>query len=213
MKKLLLALLTLGLLTGCTSTISDKTISEEVKNEVEDLNKIAKEIKPNMSKRYYQYYLPTNVGRVVSSNLGEVFKVNNINFTMNLDSNYIINNYYSQSANTSRKSDEPLVSGEYISAKGTKYPYKLYVEEVSEDDRYLYLDCTIVNFETITNSVYVDDLTKAMFKIAMSMDIDMKDILADFSALELIDENKEEDLNEYLEEVPKEGVLAEQIKK
>lgn len=76
-------------LTGCAS-ITSSSLQERLDVQVEKAEK-AELSKPDHKKKYYSYYLPSDMGRYESSETGNVLSYNEVKILMSLNVSGIIN--------------------------------------------------------------------------------------------------------------------------
>lgn len=106
MKKLTILLAGLFLLSGCVQ-VSD--LPSIVENTLQQQSSKEMPAGTNMTKKYYSYYLPKDMGRLTSTMLGEVFLKDNLQIVMNFDpSAIIIRKYYPTDEQQAQINVEPV---------------------------------------------------------------------------------------------------------
>ncbi|MGL5977597.1 MAG: hypothetical protein ACRCZJ_01175 [Erysipelotrichaceae bacterium] len=208
MKRLLILLLCVVAMSGCAQ---QSEVQPSVEAAISQVQEEASNLIPNMKKTYYQYYLPTDVGRSLSSDLGEVFQKNGMYFTMNLNSAYIIQNYYYEESIANAQQATAMLEGTYKNYLGRELPFVLGYQQLEDNVYYLTLDATIATFAAVVPMSEVDNIASAMMKIACSIKYELKLILNDFSAKQLIQESEKIDLDKYNNAVPDSGYLSELV--
>lgn len=209
MKKLLVLLVSICLLAGC-SVQEAPNIEVQLQQVIEEVGTNSASFIPNMSKKYYSYYLPSDVGRVQVKSLGDVFRKDGYEFTMTLNSSYLVQNYY----NDDIIFQTPFtyqITGEYQSYNGFSYPYKIAYQELDNEQYFLVVDATNVEFMSIVPYVVIDNHVRSMMKIASSIQYDLVLLLNDFSARQLIQDTDKIDLEQFSNKVPDSGILSEHI--
>ena len=94
MKKVVLLMLSLFLLGGCAS---EADLSNQVLTLLQEKSMLEPFNDTNMSKKYFSYYLPRDVGRGTGNSLSGVYLKDGYKFVMNLDaSQIIIDEYYTE---------------------------------------------------------------------------------------------------------------------
>lgn len=209
MKRLVVVFISLYLLAGC-SVQEEQSLEIQLLEVVEEVVANASSYIPNMNKKYYSYYLPSDVGRVQAKSLGDVFRKNGYEFTMTLNSSYLVQNYYNDDIVFQTPFDYQI-SGEYEAYNGFMYPYQISYQKLDNDQYFLVLDATNVEFMSIVPLVLIDNHVRAMMKIASSIQYDLVLLLNDFSARQLIQDTDKIDLEQFSNKVPDSGILSEHI--
>ena len=208
MKKFLLCLICLLLLSGCYQA---KDINSEVDMTLRSLENVKSKKNANHLKKFYQYYLPTNVFSLESKDTYNIFKDQQFEFAMNLDIARIINKKYYHTTE--------LVDSHFIYLKDylilekkdhvLNSDYRLSIYQC--DDLYL-IDLTMNNvvLNACVRLNYVKDVLRNMFIIGDSVKTDDYEIIDKFSNKDVIEYHKEKiDLFKVI--IPKDGRLEELI--
>ncbi|MGL5541558.1 MAG: hypothetical protein ACRDBX_08020 [Erysipelotrichaceae bacterium] len=209
MKKLFLLGLVASLLGGCMDVSG---IQGEVAHALEQVLEVSDKYIPNMNKKYYSYYLPTDVGRVLSTDLGETFQKDGVHFNMNLNGDYLIHNYYYDVKQPTQRPLKTTLSGTYQNFESKEWAYQIGYEALNDNMYYVYVNATVAEFSAIVPYPMIDNVVAAMMKIACSIDYELTLILNDFSAKQLIQETTKVDLDKYSEEVPDSGSLLDLLR-
>lgn len=140
MKKCLLLLFTLLILTGCTVNRIDRLNYEEISDKILSMN-----IKMyNKIGKGYKYYAPRGVVRTDSNNYNDVLKRNNINYYLYVD---VVGYYYKT------KENFKLNSNAYYSKKienGKKYGY-IQITKKSDNKMFVQVVYNYAKIEAYTN--------------------------------------------------------------
>lgn len=214
MKKYLLFLLVLILLTSCSysekdiKNVLDDVISNEINSSViyrQDQNSI-----------FYNYYLPSDVYKIYSSRDGAIMSFNGETILMNLNVSSIISSQKPDSQVKLEKdsfySDDNLLydsEGEYQERDETICAYRFEVYNLDGK--------CLVSFKTdvMIYYAYVSEdnlplLTKRLFMIAKSMTVSMEDAILYYANVDMIDYTRKQ-VNLFETVIPKEGQLIDII--
>lgn len=209
MKKLPL-LFTCLLLTGCTLQ-SNVDLQNEITESIATSSTYTIHT-PNISKTYYSYYLPVNIGRMQSTSSGNILNDRGRQFVMNLNVSSIINSNYYTEANSSLSTDslsDPVayIEGEYTDINESIHSYHISVYKV--DYEYLLeMRSDTVEFYSISDALSTIQLAQDMYEIARSIEVNTNAVLATYSNKDTIDYQSEKiELFEQL--VPESGRVEE----
>ncbi|MEG0313899.1 MAG: hypothetical protein RR646_01400 [Erysipelotrichaceae bacterium] len=231
MKRYSIVLLLLAIvLSGCTPQITFSNINQDTINNINAQVELAP---TNSTKKYYSYYLPTDVGRIKSTDLSEMLVKNNNNIIMNFEtSNLIIEQYYTnkdddkdkktvKDADKDKKqvetttdktdSDEKVFKGTYKNNNDEELAYKIIIKKCENERYFIYFDGYVVNFYTIVNESEIESQLINIFKMAKSFKYDRELILKSFS-LKSASSSKAESFDFTKENMPESGMLSEMVK-
>lgn len=188
MKRMVCLILCL-LLTGCTK------VSGSLQSRLEQQISAASEHavnSPNSRKTYYSYYLDPSIGRISSTETGNVFSLNGVQFVMNLDVASIINEkYYPDSPVLhSYALDADVIaetSGKVKDRSGEELAYNARVCQYQDDLYVLNVDCGYIRFESLCGINEAPLIAARMIEIARSVTVSAGEVLAAYTTLEGID--------------------------
>lgn len=217
MKKVVLLMLSLILLGGCAS---EADLSNEVMVLLQEKSTLVPFKDTNMSKMYYSYYLPRDVGRGKGNSLSGVYIKDGYKFVMNLDaSQIIIDEYYTEeeaetvkdvimeSSNTGF-----MYQGSYTNVEDEIKNYTLRLEKLTDGYYYIDLAASGLRFYSIVPYAEVKSLLNCMITIMRSVKIERQLILNDFS-LKSATAQQQQNLDYLNEEVPVEGYIKDLVGK
>lgn len=211
MKKMIACLLTAVFIGGCAKPDS-QAIHTLIETSMAPVLERSAMMIPNMSKKYYNYYLPNDVGRVSAKELGDVFKKDGYDFTMTLNSSYLVQTYYDENVVSSTSGFTYQLEGTYQNFEGVSYPYRISYQALDDQRYFLFVDATIVEFMSVVPYTLIDNMVVSMMKIAESIEFDLNLVLANFSAKQLVQDTTKIDLEQFSNQVPDSGILTEHIK-
>ncbi len=214
-KKSVLCLLALLLMSGCASQAA---MSERL---TAMLNKQA-ELEPltvtNMSKYYYSYYLPSDVGRVKGNDLSGVYLKDGTKFVMNLDaSQIIIDEYYTEESEAvvdeltmETTANGFLYKGSFKDAESQSKNYTIRIEKISDKIFYLELEANSTTFYSLLPYAQIPSMVNCMMTMMRSVKVEKALILNDFS-LKSATDTHQQNLDYLNEEVPIEGYIKDLV--
>lgn len=217
MKKVVLFMLSLILLSGCAV---EADLSDEVLALLQEKSTLVPLKDTNMSKMYYNYYLPRDVGRGKGNSLSGVYIKDGYKFVMNLDaSQIIIDEYYTEEA-AQPLSDVIMNStaagfmyqGSYTNAVEELKNYTLRLEKLTDGYYYIDLAASGLRFYSIVPYAEVKSLLNCMITIMRSVKIERQLILNDFS-LKSATAQQQQNLDYLNEEVPVDGYIKDLVEK
>lgn len=217
MKKVVLLMLSLILLGGCAS---EADLSNEVMVLLQEKSSLLPLNDTNMSKMYYSYYLPRDVGRGKGNSLSGVYIKDGYKFVMNLDaSQIIIDEYYTEEAAEPvmdvimNSSDSGFTyQGSYTNTEDELKNYTLRLEKLTDGYYYIDLAACGLRFYSIVPYAEVKSLLNCMITIMRSVKIDRQLILNDFS-LKSATALQQQNLDYLNEEVPVDGYIKDLVEK
>lgn len=199
MRKLLILLMSCLMLAGCAN-INEENLPETILSALQTIDEQEAIDDPNMSKPFYRYYLPKDIGRIKSNQLSSVFLKDGYHFVMNFDAaQIVINEYYSEDDThhemvdvslTKNEADSLVYNGSFKNAFGVVHPYVCTIEKLNKKNYLLVLDIDYVKFYTITPMAELSTMIQSMFDIAKSVKYDSRKILSEFSLKNLSEEQK-----------------------
>ncbi|MEG0284320.1 MAG: hypothetical protein RR601_05920 [Erysipelotrichales bacterium] len=210
-------------LSGCTPQVTFSNISQETINNINSQTELAP---TNATKKYYSYYLPTDVGRLKSTDLSELLVKKNNNIVMNFEtSNLIIEKYYTSKEEDKDKdkdkdkaevkdkanSEEKVFNGTYTNNNEEELTYRIIIKKCENERYFIYFDGYVVNFYTIVNDSDIESQLINIFKMAKSFKYDRELILKSFS-LKSVGSTKAEAFDFTKENMPESGMLSEMSK-
>lgn len=217
MKKVVLFMLSLILLSGCAA---EADLSNQVLTMLQEKSTLDPFHDTNMSKTYYSYYLPRDVGRGKGNSLSGVYIKDGYKFVMNLDaSQVIIEEYYTEEAvevvndvimNTSEAGF--TYQGSYINAAEEIKNYTLRLEKLTDGYYYIDLAASGLRFYSIVPYAEVKSLLNCMITMMRSVKIERQLILNDFS-LKSATAQQQKNLDYLNEEVPVDGYIKDLVEK
>ncbi|MEG0841845.1 MAG: hypothetical protein RSF69_04870 [Erysipelotrichaceae bacterium] len=228
MKKKLVLILCFIILSGCGE---QKNIAYDVKTQLTKTADMAEIPASNMDKKYYSYYLPAGIVRKESTDVNEVFRVDQNDLVMNFNTaNIVINKFYKESpkvvdtkSEASKKAEikdlekvtykkgkngEYIYKGYYENNHYQTYPYSLVLIKNKSNDYLMHLNATIVDFYSVLPSASISSSLKIMMKLAKSIEYKSEVVLNDYS-MKQIENSKKENLDFLTKNFPEEGYLNE----
>ena len=191
MKRLFIILL-LVMMCGCTS---NKDINTELDNLLSDTSKIVSN-HPNNSLKYYDYYLPSDMGEISFDKESLVLSYLDNKIIVNININDVVNNkYYPEEYlnNTSIFDQNKIIyskSGQYTTIKNIEKDYLLNLYQ--NDDNYV-VELITSDLTYITScKMSIRNVVKHFFTIAKSVDLDEELIIADYSDKNIVDYKKKQ---------------------
>ena len=147
---------------------------------------------PNNRKTFYSYYLDPSLGRIYSTETGNVFSRGGRSFVMNLDIASIINDKYYPSkdnphafALTGTKIAER--TGVYTDAEGNETGYRVTIREYVEDEVIISAECGFMRFDSLCTYVEAPGMAAAMLEISRSVTVATSEVLSAYTIREGID--------------------------
>lgn len=190
-----------------------------------------------MTKKYYNYYLPGEVGRKASTPLSEVFRKDGFEIVMNFNASaIIIDRFYqadeqtegdlpaktqglSLTAVSKRQKQQVTIKkdksgnlqyrGIYQNGNDQYFPYELFVQTLDGKQYLLHLNGTVVDFYALIPQAEIKPAITTMMKIMQSIAYDKKTIVSDFS-LKKAEQNRRDNLNYLNGRYAEEGFLIDQ---
>lgn len=234
MKKALLLSAVLLLLSGCARVDID---SDAIRGLLKKSTQNHARPTATMTKKYYNYYLPGEVGKKESTPLSEVFRKDGFEIIMNFNASAIIidrfylNGELDKKEQSSKSKSLSLTSvskqqkqsitmkkdksgnmqyqGIYKNGNNQYFPYELFIQTLDGKQYLLHLNGTIVDFYALIPAAEIKPAVTAMMKIMQSIEYDKKQIVADFS-LKKAEQNRKDSLNYLNGRYAEEGFLIDQ---
>ena len=183
MRKILLLLFVILLLTGCSSNAKsvDVIINESIQR---NLNIPAVKYRNN-SKDLYEYYLPLYVGKVQSTQTSNIFKHSGYEIVMNLDVSAVISNLFYVNDQEKYKKNENAIyhnNGTYLDVEQNKINYALHLFVDDEEKYYVQLNTNYFDFYSNVDLQHIDDTIDTMFTIAKSARVKANEIVSVYSS-------------------------------
>ena len=205
----ILLLMTL-VLSGCTQVSGD--LNGRVKKSIADALALPAS-QANRNKTFYSYYIEPSVGRYSGNNTGNVFTYEGAKFLMNLNVPVIINEdaYPQSTADGIESIADPVVdqSGTYLDSSEINHTYRLRIYQ--QDAVFLTaLNTDTVKFYAVTDQVKAADLAGEMLKIAKSVEVNEKTVLAAYTNHQTLNYETEK-VQLYNEVVPESGAVSDLI--
>lgn len=234
MKKALLLSAVLLLLSGCAKAeIGSDAMRSILKQSTQNHARPS----TTMTKKYYNYYLPGEVGRKASTPLSEIFRKDGFEIIMNFNASaIIIDRFYLNEESDKKDSSKEAKSlslaslskkqklsitmkkdksgnmqyrGVYQNGNDRYFPYELFVQTLDKKQYLLHLNGTIVDFYALIPAAQINPAVTTMMKIMQSIEYDKKQIVADFS-LKKAEQNRKDNLNYLNGRYAEEGFLVDQ---
>ena len=210
MKKVMIVLAALVLLSGCTMYPADlsMTVNErlaEVQAEKAD--------KPYYNSTYYYYYTEPSIGRIASDQTSNTFSLNGTRFVMNLNIPSIINNSYYQAAAGSEDDTassmvaEVETTGTYTDYDDDEHEYSVKIYN-NDGNYYTIVSTPYMEFYAVSSKYESAELAGEMLRIARTIRIMSDHILADFSNRQVISYSRKK-LELFQNIAPENGVVDE----
>lgn len=188
MKKIFLVLICF-ILASCQFKLQENSLDSQIQDIIYQSEK-QKIISADNNKQFYSYYTEPSVGRIKTSQLSTLFKINQKEFVMNLN---VINIVNEQDIQTMPANDHKLfsLSGKYTDGDNEKQNY---IVDVYQFDQVYYLKLTTkyVNFSAKGTKAYILSCVDEMMKIAKSIEIYKENILAAYTDEVNITSSKEQ---------------------
>lgn len=205
MRKILLVI-SLFFLTACNSVNSN--IDSWMNDYLLGLSDEKFNLVSNHDKKYYNYYVPSNISNIESTSTHNIFKANNVDIIMNLNiADIISRKLYDKSVQNDKMYDDKYLI--YTNNKHHFLDRSYTIDIYNLNDKYLIN--IFINDMMLSSYVSLNDLKdiiRDMLVIGASCDVYEDKVLSDFSFKDVIDYHKEQvDLFEMI--IPKDGVLEE----
>ncbi len=232
MKKIVLIVLML-FITGCTSqgqsfvhdSIQSIFTKQYSDSQIEDLmddailNALALNVSDDQNnvKPFYSYYLPSNIGKKYSDQIGSIFLSNNQEIVMNIDvSNVIIERYFSATANSTFSStgySEDVIyshTDDYLNYNNETVSFNVKIQKIDEYNYFMVLQSDFFVFYSCTEAGYLPFIIEDMIVISRSTKVNTENVLASYSNKEIMDyQSTTGDL--FDSKVPVDGLLQEML--
>ena len=217
MKKVVLLMLSLFLLGGCAS---EADLSNQVLTLLQEKSMLEPFNDTNMSKKYFSYYLPRDVGRGTGNSLSGVYLKDGYKFVMNLDaSQIIIDEYYTEApaepVSEVQMETSPagmVYQGSYINTAEETKNYTLRLEKLTDGYYYIDLAASELRFYSIVPYAEIKSLLNCMLTIMQSVKVERQLILNDFS-LKSATAQQQQNLDYLNEEVSVDGYIKDLVEK
>ena len=219
MRRKVVLMLCLLLLCGCT--FNRETLQNDLQQSLQDSSHQEAVTFTNMNKPLYSYYLPRDIGRVLSNDLSSVLKKDGTQFIMNFNPNAVVihDYYYEVDYMFMEMNDTTLVSsdsnkiqyeGTFRNKNGQVHNYSCIVDELDNGKYFFILNMEYVYFYTIAEGAELSSLIDTMFDIGQSVTYDSEEIVSIYS-LKSSSEYLTENLDEFTQDLPSEGYLSDLI--
>lgn len=207
MKRLLLSIIVLLSLVGCTKYSDD--LNALLSQKVDEALTIAAD-RPNYNHQYYSYYIEPCVGRIRSSEASNIFNYLGTRIILNLNVSGIISSAYypSELVDDLKLSELQLLAnknGTYIDYFNEEHPYDICLYQVSNGVLTLFHSDTI-DLYSISGKYDAVEISKVMMRIARSIKIDRELVISTFSRQQMI-YNKKETIQLFQNLAPESGVI------
>ena len=217
MKKVVLLMLSLFLLGGCAS---EADLSNQVLTLLQEKSMLEPFNDTNMSKKYFSYYLPRDVGRGTGNSLSGVYLKDGYKFVMNLDaSQIIIDEYYTEApaepVSEVQMETSPagmVYQGSYINTAEETKNYTLRLAKLTDGYYYVDLAASERRFYSIVPYAEIKSLLNCMLTIMQSVKVERQLILNDFS-LKSATAQQQQNLDYLNEEVPVDDYIKDLVEK
>lgn len=188
MKRFVCVLLCL-ILSGCSK------ISGSLQNRLDAALRAAESAEvsaPNNRKTFYSYYLDPSLGRIYSTETGNVFSKNGTSFVMNLDVPSIINDKYYPNKDNPHAfalSGEKIAekTGVYTDAAGNETGYRVMIMEYDADEVIVSAECGYMRFDSLCTYNMAPSMAAAMLEISRSVTVSVQEVLSAYTIREGID--------------------------
>lgn len=170
-------------LTGCAS-ITSSSLQERLDVQVEKAEK-AELSKPDHKKKYYSYYLPSDMGRYESSETGNVLSYNEVKILMSLNVSGIINkSLYPREAETgfSLREENGVAErkGLYTDENNIGHSYRLVVYDLADTSTICMISDTVIMYANC-NDINADKVAGRMIQLARTISVNETDLVSDYS--------------------------------
>lgn len=201
------------LLSGCTFDETMSVMMDEVLQKASNT-----EIATTKShvKQYYSYYIQPSIGRRESTEISNVFVLNDDEFVMNLNVSSVIKNEYYLDADTKilpvYSRSKKLVyesTGQCLNSSENMMDYSVSVYDLSRNSYLIVLESNYFTFLSRCPLGSIVQLTEQMLLIARTTEIEVDSILRDFGVQN--DETYEKQKVEIIKEMIPESGLVEDI--
>lgn len=170
-------------LTGCTS-VTSKSLQERLDAESSKAER-SELTKANHSKKYYSYYLPSDMGRYESTNTGNVLSYNEVKILMSLNVSGIINRslYPSEKETAFPLREDGGVAerkGLYTDSENIGHTYRLVVYDLTDTSTVCMISDTVIMYANC-NDFNADKVAGKMIELARSVSVNETDLVSDYS--------------------------------
>ncbi len=237
MRKYLVVLLTLALVSGCS--YSNSSINSSIKARVDDVLSTTTKYNTNVTKKYFSYYLPTYISKKTSTDLSflvvdngtkilgnvdanEILLYHNLTTADYIDGNQVLINEYSELFNNFDNDFKDFYGTSknvIASASGTinnydlhaTIPFSVYVHRVSDDRCFVTTKIGFVRFSSFVNDAGVPNIVNDMVLMGKSLNVNTMDIVAAYDNSYIPDNvASNEDLG--IEIIDEDGYLSDYVK-
>lgn len=209
MKKVIVSILSVLLLSGCTVK-TNINLQEELESALIEGNSETI-YQNNMNKKLYSYYLPTSIGRNYSTQCSSILNDRGRKFIMNLNIAAIIQGQYYNESENSFVSDlnSPIAqsSGEYVDTNEKTHSYEVSIYEINGYYISIFSSDT-VEFYSVLDALSSCEIIKDMLMIARSINVDKNAVLKKYSNKNTVD-YKSEKIELFEQIVPESGRIEE----
>lgn len=209
---ILVSLIMIMSLWGCSGEITEVNIEQALEVAITETTKEEIALYQNMHKSFYSYYLPQHVGKRKSTAYSNVFVIDNQEVLMSVKpASVIIDEYYGKSnLNSIKEYDNALLSNSYDLTNYEEKKISMVVSVFQFDGLYYMLaDTTNFTFLTTTTLGNMPNIIRDIIRIARSVDVNEKEILAEYSRKESIDYQQATTI--FSQSIPENGTLAEML--
>jgi hypothetical protein len=190
MKKCLLPILCILILTGCSSSSTAYDLQDGLNRNIKNAEE-GEASEASFHKQYYSYYTQPGIGHFESTQYANVFSLDGNRFLMNLNISSVINQKYYEDADSgseelSVQKASAEADGIFKDIKGNKHSWKAAVYQASNDKYMTCLYTDTVYFYAVSDGISAVRMAGEMLSIARSVTVDTKAVAAAYSNKETV---------------------------
>lgn len=200
MKKIVLFVLSLLLLSGCAS---DKKTEDILSSSLGRPLPIGL----NQNKGLFKYYIAPDMGIKSSNNISSVIKMGDSDIMLRLNVSNIITKYYDENKKYEFSEDERVTryDGTYLDRDDVRQFYVLYEIDMN-NQKAVVLENEAVALMGLISTVDYEYVLSSMMMVMRSVDVEEKSVVAEYSNKEVIEYNSFHE--EFFEQkIPESGSL------
>ena len=171
----------------------------------------------NITKDYYRYYLPPDVGRRSGDEISNILIYNNDCFVLSVNvPNVVKDHYYHNEEEAAEDATQPLFNtdktiehftGTFVDYGNINVDYEVVVLTIEPDLYYLQLTTRYLSFGAVVNKTAMKGMLDTFLRIAKTVRVNYELIAVDFSNREVVNSGAIQALDLFREKKPSSGYM------